>query len=71
MCRNIKRLRGAEPPATGADVRAAARQFIRKVSGFQKPSKRNEAAFEGAIEEVALSTEKLLALLATDQRSQQ
>lgn len=70
MCRSIKRLRGAEPPPTGADVRAAARQFIRKVSGFQKPSQKNHAAFEGAIEEVAQTTEKLLAFLTADQRSQ-
>ena len=70
MCRSIKKLRGAQPPPTEADVRAAARQFIRKVSGFQKPAKKNEAAFENAIEDVARTTEKLLAFLTADQRSQ-
>ncbi len=70
MCRSIKKLRGAEPPPTEADVRAAARQFIRKVSGFQKPAKKNEAAFENAVEDVARTTEKLLAFLTADQRSQ-
>lgn len=49
-----------EPPATQEDIRAAARQFIRKVSGYNKPSKANEAAFEGAIEEVTAAAEKLL-----------
>lgn len=70
MCRSIKKLRGAEPPPTDADVRAAARQFIRKFSGFQKPAKKNEAAFENAVEDVARTTEKLLAFLTADQRSQ-
>lgn len=70
MCRSIKKLRGAEPPPTDAAVRAAARQFIRKVSGFQKPAKKNEAAFENAVEDVARTTEKLLAFLTADQRSQ-
>lgn len=70
MCRSIKKLRGAQPPPTEADVRAAARQFIRKVSGFQKPAKKNEAAFENAVEDVARTTEKLLAFLTADQRSQ-
>lgn len=60
MCRSIKVLRGMEPPATQEDIRAAARQFIRKVSGYNKPSKANEAAFEGAIEEVTAAAEKLL-----------
>lgn len=70
MCRSIKKLRGAQPPPTEADVRAAARQFIRKVSGFQKPAKKNEAAFENAVEDVARTTGKLLAFLTADQRSQ-
>jgi hypothetical protein len=60
MCRSIKVLRNAEPPATRDDIRAAARQFIRKVSGFHKPSKANEAVFEDAIEGVAAAAEKLL-----------
>jgi len=60
MCRSIKTLRNAEIPATEEDVRAAALQFVRKVSGYRKPSKVNEAAFERAVEEIALSTQKLL-----------
>ena len=60
MCRSIKTLRNAEIPATEEDIRAAALQFVRKVSGYRKPSKVNEAAFERAIEEIAKSTQKLL-----------
>lgn len=60
MCRSIKTLRNAEVPATEEEIRAAALQFVRKVSGFRKPSKVNEAAFERAVEEIALSTQKLL-----------
>ena len=60
MCRNIKTLRNAEIPATEEEIRAAALQFVRKVSGYRKPSKVNEAAFEKAVEEVAKSTQKLL-----------
>jgi len=60
MCRSIKTLRNAEIPATEEEVRAAALQFVRKVSGYRKPSKVNEAAFERAVEEIALSTQKLL-----------
>lgn len=60
MCRNIQRLRGAEPPATDAEVRDAALQFVRKVSGYQRPSVVNEQAFETAIEEIAMATRKLL-----------
>ncbi len=60
MCRSIKTLRNAEIPATEEEIRAAALQFVRKVSGYRKPSKVNEAAFERAVEEVAKSTEKLL-----------
>ena len=60
MCRSIKQLRNAEVPATEEEIRAAALQFVRKVSGYRKPSKRNEAIFEKAIEEIALSTQKLL-----------
>jgi len=60
MCRSIKTLRNAEIPATEEEIRAAALQFVRKVSGYRKPSKVNEAAFELAIEEIAKSTQKLL-----------
>ena len=60
MCRSIKTLRNAEVPATEEEIRAAALQFVRKVSGYRKPSKVNEAAFERAVEEIALSTQKLL-----------
>jgi len=60
MCRSIKTLRNVEIPATEEEIRAAALQFVRKVSGYRKPSKVNEEAFERAVEEVALSTQKLL-----------
>ena len=60
MCRSIKTLRNAEIPATEEEIRAAALQFVRKVSGYRKPSKVNEAAFEMAVEDVALVTQKLL-----------
>jgi hypothetical protein len=59
MCRSIKTLR-AEIPATDEEIRAAALQFVRKVSGYRKPSRVNEAAFERAVEEVAEATSKLL-----------
>jgi len=60
MCRSIKTLRNAEVPATEEEIRAAALQFVRKVSGYRKPSKVNEEAFERAVKEVAESTQKLL-----------
>jgi hypothetical protein len=60
MCRNIQQLRGAEPPATDAEVRDAALQFIRKVSGYRQPSAANQAAFDLAVEEVATATRRLL-----------
>ena len=60
MCRSIKTLRNAEVPATEEEIRAAALQFVRKVSGYRKPSKVNEAAFERAVEEVANATRKML-----------
>jgi hypothetical protein len=60
MCRSIKTLRNAEIPATEDEIRAAALQFVRKVSGYRKPSKVNEAAFERAVDEVAEATTKLL-----------
>jgi hypothetical protein len=64
MCRSIKQLRNTEVPATEEEIRAAALQFVRKVSGYRKPSKVNEAAFEQAVEEVAKSTRKLINSLA-------
>jgi hypothetical protein len=65
MCRNIKTLHNFEPPTTSDEIRSAAIQYVRKVSGMQKPSKANEAAFEHAIEAVAHATEHLLADLVT------
>ncbi len=64
MCRSIKQLRNAEVPATEEEIRAAALQFIRKVSGYRKPSKVNEEAFERAVDEVAQATQKLINSLA-------
>jgi hypothetical protein len=64
MCRSIKTLRNAEVPATEEEIRAAALQFVRKVSGYRKPSKVNEAAFERAVDEVAEATRKLLEEIA-------
>jgi hypothetical protein len=64
MCRSIKQLRNAEIPATEEEIRAAALQFVRKVSGYRKPSKVNEAAFERAVEEVAEATQRLLSELS-------
>ncbi|HUK97284.1 MAG TPA: DUF2277 domain-containing protein [Gaiellaceae bacterium] len=65
MCRNIKTLFNFEPPTTTDEVRAAAEQYVRKVSGMQKPSRANEEAFAHAIDEVAAITERLLAGLVT------
>ena len=65
MCRNIKTLHNFEPPATEEEIRAAALQYVRKVSGSQKPSKANEAVFAQAVDEVAATTSRLLAELVT------
>lgn len=65
MCRNIKNLFNFEPPVTPEEVRAASLQFVRKISGFNKPSKANEAAFEQAIDEITASSGKLLYALQT------
>ena len=65
MCRNIKTLHNFQPPATDDEVRAAALQYVRKVSGSQRPSKANEAAFERAVDEVAATTARLLGELVT------
>ena len=66
MCRNIKTLFNFEPPVTDDEIRAAALQFVRKVSGFNKPSKANEAAFLAAADEVAAVSRTLLNLLETN-----
>ena len=63
MCRNITTLRGLEPAATTEEIEAAARQYVRKVSGVQKTSDRTEAAFEKAVRRITLATEELLAQL--------
>lgn len=65
MCRSIRLLFNFEPPTTDDEVRAAALQFVRKVSGFAKPSTANEEAFAAAVDEIAASTAKLLASLET------
>lgn len=65
MCRNIKTLFNYEPPATGEDIRAASLQFVRKISGFTKPSKANEAAFLVAVDEIAGVSARLLRSLET------
>ena len=66
MCRNIKTLFNFDPPVTPGEVRAASLQFVRKISGFAKPSKANEAAFLAAVDEVAAVSARLLASLETN-----
>ena len=65
MCRNIKTLHNFEPPATDEEIRAAATQYVRKLSGAAKPSKANEAAFARAVDEVAEASTRLLRELVT------
>jgi hypothetical protein len=65
MCRNIRTLYNFAPPATDEDIRAASLQFIRKITGFNKPAKINEAAFEHAVNQVALISKNLLDSLVT------
>ncbi len=65
MCRNIRTLFNFAPPVTDAEVRAASLQFVRKISGFAKPSKANEAAFLAAVEAVAAASRELLGTLET------
>ena len=65
MCRNIKTLFNFEPPVTNDEIRAAALQFVRKVTGFSKPSQANEAAFHAAVDEIAMVSKKLLSSLET------
>ena len=66
MCRNIRTLFNFEPPVTNDEIRAASLQFVRKLSGFNKPSKQNEAAFELAVDETAEVARKLLHSLVTN-----
>lgn len=65
MCRNIRTLFNFDPPVTPDEVRAASLQFVRKISGFTKPSKANEAAFDGAVDEIASVATRLLRSLET------
>ena len=66
MCRNIKTLFNFDPPVTSEDVRAASLQFVRKISGFNKPSKANEAAFRAAVDEIAAVSSRLIHSLETN-----
>jgi hypothetical protein len=65
MCRNIKMLFNFDPPVTNEEIRAASLQFVRKVSGFSKPSKANESAFNQAVDEITAVSARLLASLET------
>ena len=65
MCRSIKTLRGSAEPVTDEDVRAAALQYVRKLSGYRKPAKWNESTFDAAVDEVAIATARLLDGLVT------
>jgi hypothetical protein len=69
MCRSIKTLRGATPPPGPDDVRAAALQYVRKLSGYRVPSQANRTAFDAAVEEIAAVTERLLGDLVTGARA--
>lgn len=65
MCRNIRTLFNVEPPATEDEIRAAALQFVRKITGYRQPSRANEAAFTAAVEEIASIAIRLLSSIAT------
>jgi len=65
MCRSIKTFRRADEPATDEEIRAAARQFVRKVSGYREPSRKNHDAFEAAVDEVAVASRRLLETVTT------
>ena len=65
MCRSIKILRTLDPAATGEDTRAAALQYVRKISGYRQPSKANEAAFDRAVTEIAKASDRLLGSLVS------
>jgi hypothetical protein len=66
VCRNIKNLFNFDPPVTDGEIRAASLQFVRKISGFAKPSKANEAAFQSAVDEIAAVSERFLRSLETN-----
>ena len=66
MCKNIKTLFNFEPPATNDEINAASLQYVRKITGFNKPSRKNEAAFDAAVEDIARISERLLASLETN-----
>ena len=66
MCRNIKTLHNFAPPATEEEIRASSLQFVRKLSGFTRPSKANQAAFDRAVDQVALAARELLGSLVTN-----
>lgn len=68
MCRSIKVLRRPDAPVTAPEVSAAALQFVRKVSGFRKPSRANQGAFDAAVQEIAAATERLLDSLSEGKR---
>ena len=68
MCRNIRTLFNFDPPATDAEIHASALQFVRKLSGFARPSQTNEAAFDQAIDEIAEAAKRLLTSLETSGR---
>lgn len=65
MCRNIRPLFNFEPPASEEEIRSAARQYVRKISGFNRPSAANAAAFEAAVDEISAASARLLASLET------
>jgi hypothetical protein len=66
MCRNIKPLFNFDPPVTAEEIRGASLQFVRKISGFNRPSKANEASFQAAVEEIAIISARLLRSLETN-----
>ena len=66
MCRNIKILFNFDPPVTDGEIRAASLQFVRKITGFNKPSQANEAAFNAALEEITTASSRLLHTLSTN-----
>jgi hypothetical protein len=69
MCRSIQQLRRPDTPATETEIRAAALQFVRKISGYRQPSQRNAAAFDAAVDEIAEATQRLLEQLAAVTRA--
>lgn len=68
MCRSIKTLRIADQPPTEEEIRAAALQFVRKISGYRKPSRANEAVFDGAVDEISVASARLLDSLVVGAR---